>query len=211
MTPSEQHGGARERQPECVRLAVSGSEHVETVERYPGAAAQPRVEGDQDAEHLCDHPHADGELSTAQAQHDQRGRHRHRTRAKPGDDHRFVGREPMLRQEDRPVRPEPDEGLLADRDEASIPGECIPHDGEDHEDEQRGQLLGHIGPEQKRHDGEHNDHGHGQQCRDDREPGPALHPEAAAERGAARADHAVRPRRESRPPRGDASTARNTR
>src|SRR5207244_2775010 len=60
-------------------------------------------------------------------------------------------------QEDRAVRAEPDERLLADRHETPEPGERVPHHREDDEDVERGQLLHRVCTEHERHECEQPD------------------------------------------------------
>ncbi len=117
----------------------------------------------------------------------------------------------MLCQEDRAVGAKSDERLLADGDETAIPCQRVPHDGEDHEDQKRGQLLGDVRAEQKWDNGKHGDDRHRDQPERDRHPRPALDAEPTRERRGASPNHSARPLRSRMPPRGDASTARKTR
>ena len=55
---------------------------------------------------------------------------------------------PLCDQVDRAVGADADEGLLADRDQAAVAGERVPHHREDHEDQERGHLLRRVRSEQ---------------------------------------------------------------
>ncbi len=58
------------------------------------------------------------------------------------DDHRLVRAHVVVAEPDRAVGAEADESLLADRDEAAVAGEGVPHRREQHEDQERRHLLG---------------------------------------------------------------------
>src|SRR5205814_6961113 len=90
----------------------------------------------------------------------------------------------------------------ADRDQAAVAGERVPHRGEDREDEQLGELLGGIGGERERDEREGDDERTGGGHREPGRAGPAPDDVALGH---------VRLRASSMRPRGLARTPRKTR
>src|ERR1043165_4214347 len=126
-----------------------------------------------------------------------------------GEAHREVRRDAGLGEDDGGVGAEAEEGLLADRDQAAVAGEGVPHRGEDGEDEQLGELLGGVGRQRERDEGEGDDDDRDARHREPRQPAPALDGVARG-RGVDRR-HAQLLRAARVRPRGLARTARNTR
>ena len=89
------------------------------------------MQGDQQGDRLGNHPGADRELAATKPQHEQRQQGCERRRGDGGKDHGEVGLNALLGDEDCPVGAETDEGLLADRDQAGVTGEGVPHRGKD--------------------------------------------------------------------------------
>ncbi len=112
---------------------------------------------------------------------------------RPAIDHCEIRREPVLCQEDRAVCAEPDERLLADRNQPAVSRERIPHHRQDHEREQHRQLLIDIRAEEERHNGEHRDDEQRDRHERHRDARPPLHAESAGKRCGVGPDHSCTP------------------
>src|SRR5581483_5557506 len=133
----EQHGaGAHAERPPVG--AVGAERALEAGSREDGdALAAAGVDVDigavdrQQMEHLGDHPGADREVPAAQPEREERRRQRDRGGDEAGErDRRERMDAAVVAEQVEAVGADPDERLLADRDEAGVAGEEVPHLGE---------------------------------------------------------------------------------
>ena len=139
-------------------------------QRGAGAAAERLELREQQPEDFGDHPGADGEVWSAQAEHHEGGRQSDDRGAEAGqrNGQQRIDAE-QDQQREQAVGAEPDKGLLADRDQPGKAGEQVPVLRQAQHGEHEEQVLDQRPAGDERH---------GEQQRDERRPATAAIAEA---------------------------------
>jgi len=163
-----------ESRPVGVGTPVVGRVLLQRNHRGARLALHQAVEVDAQVRQRGHYPHADGEFAALQPQHE--GRQRHRCQRHQHGPHQQCGvwAQARVGQPHHGVGPEAKERLVANRHQPGVARQGVPHHGQDHVDEQRGEPVYRARLQPQRPQAEHGQQQHGGAGEGDGRARPAL-------------------------------------